>query len=198
MRRVHPDCSIRQDFPFREARRSKDFRHVGQEVRRQKRRADRAYPPGCLAEPADDVVSPGGRDGRVAHHARPDHGAVRLGRRVVLRRRVRVDDFRQAGAVGLRGSGRLLHRPAHPGVGDAQVLVPGLRLHGHLDHPGAHSRNRHVFQWFSGWFVYAGLSMQPSELTKVAFAIWGRICWPHAAWSRPACGRCWSRWYPRR
>ncbi|ETZ89040.1 cell cycle family protein [Mycobacteroides abscessus MAB_030201_1075] len=25
-----------------------------------------------------------------------------------------------------------------------------------------------------------------------------RICWPHAAWSRPACERCWSRWYPRR
>ncbi|MEZ0053908.1 cell division protein FtsW [Mycobacterium sp. MAA66] len=40
----------------------------------------------------------------------------------------------------------------------ALVLVPGI---GHLSN-GAR-----------GWFVVAGFSMQPSELTKIAFAIWG-------------------------
>ncbi|CPZ07083.1 Putative cell division protein FtsW [Mycobacteroides abscessus] len=38
------------------------------------------------------------------------------------------------------------------------VLIPGI---------GTYSNGSR------GWFVYAGLSMQPSELTKVAFAIWG-------------------------
>jgi cell division protein FtsW len=40
----------------------------------------------------------------------------------------------------------------------ALVLIPGI---GHLSN-GAR-----------GWFVVAGFSMQPSELTKIAFAIWG-------------------------
>lgn len=40
----------------------------------------------------------------------------------------------------------------------ALVLIPGV---GHLSN-GAR-----------GWFVVAGFSMQPSELTKIAFAIWG-------------------------
>lgn len=40
----------------------------------------------------------------------------------------------------------------------ALVLVPGI---GHMSN-GAR-----------GWFVVAGFSMQPSELTKIAFAIWG-------------------------
>lgn len=38
------------------------------------------------------------------------------------------------------------------------VLIPGI------GHESNGSR---------GWFVFAGLSMQPSELTKIAFAIWG-------------------------
>ncbi|MBA0048401.1 putative lipid II flippase FtsW [Mycobacterium sp. NPDC050853] len=38
------------------------------------------------------------------------------------------------------------------------VLVPGI---------GTYSNGSR------GWFVYGGMSMQPSELTKIAFAIWG-------------------------
>lgn len=49
-----------------------------------------------------------------------------------------------------------------------------------------------------GWFVFAGFSMQPSELAKIAFAIWGRTCWRRGTWSGLRCGRCWSRWCPPR
>src|SRR6202042_2866703 len=38
------------------------------------------------------------------------------------------------------------------------VLVPGIGKEAHGSR---------------GWFVVAGLSMQPSELAKIAFAIWG-------------------------
>ena len=38
------------------------------------------------------------------------------------------------------------------------VLIPGIG---------------HVANGTRGWFVIAGLSMQPSELTKIAFALWG-------------------------
>ena len=38
------------------------------------------------------------------------------------------------------------------------VLIPGIG---------------HISNGTRGWFVVAGLSMQPSELTKIAFAVWG-------------------------
>ncbi len=42
-----------------------------------------------------------------------------------------------------------------------------------------------------GWFVIAGFSMQPSELTKIAFAIWGAHLAGGAAHGKgPRCGRC--------
>ena len=38
------------------------------------------------------------------------------------------------------------------------VLIPGIG---------------HISNGTRGWFVFAGLSMQPSELTKIAFVVWG-------------------------
>ncbi len=57
----------------------------------------------------------------------------------------------------------LMHRLAFPAFATTiallvLVLVPGVGT---------------VANGTRGWFVFAGLSMQPSELTKIAFAIWG-------------------------
>jgi cell division protein FtsW len=41
-----------------------------------------------------------------------------------------------------------------------------------------------------GWFVIAGFSMQPSELAKIAFAIWGAHLLAAARLSRRRCARC--------
>jgi cell division protein FtsW len=65
--------------------------------------------------------------------------------------------------VALRMPVNLMRRVAFPAfaitvVMIALVLVPGI---------GTYSNGSR------GWFVVAGLSMQPSELTKIAFAIWG-------------------------
>jgi cell division protein FtsW len=65
--------------------------------------------------------------------------------------------------VALRMPVKLMRRVAFPAfaitvVMIALVLVPGI---------GTYSNGSR------GWFVVAGLSMQPSELTKIAFAIWG-------------------------
>jgi cell division protein FtsW len=65
--------------------------------------------------------------------------------------------------IAIRVPVSLMRRTAFPAfavtiVLIALVLVPGI------GHESNGSR---------GWFVVAGLSMQPSELTKIAFAIWG-------------------------
>lgn len=65
--------------------------------------------------------------------------------------------------VALRMPVNLMRRMAFPAfaitvVMIALVLVPGI---------GTYSNGSR------GWFVVAGFSMQPSELTKIAFAIWG-------------------------
>ncbi|GFG75578.1 putative lipid II flippase FtsW [Mycobacterium botniense] len=65
--------------------------------------------------------------------------------------------------LALRMSVRLMRRMAFPGfvlsiVTLVLVLIPGV---------GREANGSR------GWFVVAGLSMQPSELAKVAFAIWG-------------------------
>jgi cell division protein FtsW len=65
--------------------------------------------------------------------------------------------------IAIRLPVSLMRRAAFPAfavtiVLIALVLVPGI------GHESNGSR---------GWFVVAGLSMQPSELTKIAFAIWG-------------------------
>jgi cell division protein FtsW len=65
--------------------------------------------------------------------------------------------------IAIRVPVSLMRRMAFPAfavtiVLIALVLVPGI------GHESNGSR---------GWFVVAGLSMQPSELTKIAFAIWG-------------------------
>ena len=49
-----------------------------------------------------------------------------------------------------------------------------------------------------GWFVVAGLSMQPSELAKIAFAIWGAHLLAARRMERASLRRCWSRWCPPR
>ena len=51
--------------------------------------------------------------------------------------------------------------------------VLGVRHHDRATRAGAHPGHRARVQRHRGWFVVAGLSMQPSELTKIAFAIWG-------------------------
>ena len=40
--------------------------------------------------------------------------------------------------------------------------------------------------------------MQPSELAKVALAVWGRTCWLTRRRERPPYRSCWSRWCPSR
>ncbi|BBX73209.1 putative lipid II flippase FtsW [Mycobacterium shinjukuense] len=65
--------------------------------------------------------------------------------------------------VALRMSVRFMRRIAFAGFAITivllvLVLVPGI---------GKEANGSR------GWFVFAGLSMQPSELTKIAFAIWG-------------------------
>ena len=82
--------------------------------------------------------------------------------------------------VALRMSVRFLRRVAFTGYVVTVlllvlVLVPGI---GNL----ANGSRK--------WFVVAGLSMQPSELAKIAFAIWVRICWPPGGWNAPRCATC--------
>jgi len=65
--------------------------------------------------------------------------------------------------IALRLPVRLLRRTAFAAFAVTivllvMVLIPGI---GHLSNGSR------------GWFVVAGLSMQPSELTKIAFAVWG-------------------------
>jgi cell division protein FtsW len=65
--------------------------------------------------------------------------------------------------VALRLPVTFLRRTAFPAfaitvVMLVMVLIPGIG---------------HVANGTRGWFVIAGLSMQPSELTKIAFVIWG-------------------------
>ena len=64
--------------------------------------------------------------------------------------------------VALRLPVRFLRRTAFPAFAASvvmlvMVLIPGI---------GRANGTR-------GWFVVAGLSMQPSELAKIAFAVWG-------------------------
>ena len=65
--------------------------------------------------------------------------------------------------IALRLPVRFLRRAAFPAFATTivllvLVLIPGIG---------------HVANGTRGWFVVAGLSMQPSELAKIAFAIWG-------------------------
>ena len=60
------------------------------------------------------------------------------------------------------------------------VLIPGVGNESH----GAR-----------GWFVAAGLSMQPSELAKIAFAIWGAHLLARGA-GEASLRECSSRWCP--
>lgn len=65
--------------------------------------------------------------------------------------------------VALRLPVRFLRRTAFPAFAASvvmlvMVLIPGIG---------------HVANGTRGWFVVAGLSMQPSELAKIAFAVWG-------------------------
>lgn len=90
--------------------------------------------------------------------------------------------------LALRMPVKRLRRLAFPGFAFTivlliLVLIPGIGT---------------VANGSRGWFVFAGFSMQPSELAKIAFAIWGRTCWPHAGWNAPRCARCSFHWCPPR
>ena len=65
--------------------------------------------------------------------------------------------------IALRMPVRLLRRTAFSGFAFTIVLLVLVLIPG-IGHESNGTR---------GWFVVAGLSMQPSELTKIAFAIWG-------------------------
>ncbi|MCI4675427.1 putative lipid II flippase FtsW [Candidatus Mycolicibacterium alkanivorans] len=65
--------------------------------------------------------------------------------------------------VALRLPVRFLRRTAFSAFALTIVLITLVLIPG-IGHEANGSR---------GWFVFAGLSMQPSELTKIAFAIWG-------------------------
>lgn len=65
--------------------------------------------------------------------------------------------------VGLRMSVRFLRRIAFSGFAVTIVLLVLVLI------PGIGK----VANGSRGWFVVAGFSMQPSELTKMAFAVWG-------------------------
>ncbi|WP_425518548.1 putative lipid II flippase FtsW [Mycobacterium spongiae] len=68
-----------------------------------------------------------------------------------------------AGYVSLRMSVRFMRRIAFFGFAVTIVLLVLVLVPG-IGNEANGSR---------GWFVVAGLSMQPSELTKIAFAVWG-------------------------
>lgn len=65
--------------------------------------------------------------------------------------------------IALRMPVRFLRRTAFSGFAFTIVLLVLVLIPG-IGHESNGTR---------GWFVVAGLSMQPSELTKIAFAIWG-------------------------
>lgn len=65
--------------------------------------------------------------------------------------------------IALRMPVRFLRRTAFAGFAFTIVLLVLVLIPG-IGHESNGTR---------GWFVVAGLSMQPSELTKIAFAIWG-------------------------
>ena len=65
--------------------------------------------------------------------------------------------------IALRLPVRFLRRAAFPAFATTIVLLILVLIPG-IGHEANGTR---------GWFVFAGLSMQPSELAKIAFAIWG-------------------------
>ena len=81
------------------------------------------------------------------------------------------------------------------GVADVGAVHPAHRVHrlrGHLILlvlvlvPGIGN----LVNGSRKWFVIAGFSMQPSELAKIAFAIWGAHLLAARRWSGPRCASC--------